>query len=228
MRIVETQQQQLLMAQQQFAALSLQISQDRAEAKENREHRPKTITAAELARAATACPHDGNVEHGPQWWLGSKGVLRMLSQEAVTIAEGEDAPTTDQAAVNRVLFDFVLASIDQKKEAGLALVRKIMMQTPSMLDDGWRTRRLMMDIGKPMTSIEADAQYTKIYKFNFNIDASKSEIENTAHKITEEWNKLPADRKGHSRRNVEILIAAIPAVADEVRKQVQATLDNGE
>ena len=49
-----------------------------------------------------------------------------------------------------------------------------------------------------------------------------------AHHISEQWQKLPADRKGHSRRNIELFIAAIPDKASTVRIAVQGMIDSAE
>lgn len=186
------------------------------------------ISGAELAKAACACPHAGNTAHGKQWWAGARGVVRRLNKSMFALAESRAPAASHERELNRDLYEFVMACIDQSNPEGIALVRVITQQQPSVIDDGWAVRRILMGVDENMTSLEADAIYDCISKKRISLDASKAAVLNIAHEITEQWDALPANRKGHSRRNVELLIDAIPSVAEPVTVAVRSVINTAD
>ena len=216
--------------------LEYQLNKEREErrlADETRlEHRRQATaskaTAADIARAASACPHNGDVEKGLQWWSQMRGLLRRLSEKALEVAECDSKPNVDEQDENKLIYEVAVASINLKSKEGENLLRLIRQQNPSIVDDGWATRRLMCDVGQHVSTLEANAIYSEIALYTIDLDANKASVLAVAHCITEKWLKLPTDRKGHSRRNVEMLLEAVPEAAVAVRDSVQSLCDAAE
>ena len=186
---------------------------------------PDNVSAMDIAKIANACPHDGNTEKGMQWWAGIRGILQRACPEAVEIAESDRPPLSPAGPADKLLFDVVVACIDTNKAKGADLLLTIRQQSPSITDHGWKAKRIMCDEGSVRTTAEADAIYKQIAAEAVSLDTTKEQARTVAHKITAKWLRLPEDRRGHSRRNVELLLDAIPEVAIEVKRAIQALCD---
>ena len=195
--------------------------------------RPKTsayISAGDIAKAAHSARHGGKTAYGQLWWATARSVLRRLCPEATTLLEADGLAMMIDAhpaliETNTLAYEFCVACIDQSKDEGKALMRRILQATPSLVDDGWGVRRLIMGLDAVKTTLEADAIYRELASYTVSLDADKDGALDVSARIDEKWNRLPAYRKGHSRRNSELLVDAIPVVAAEVAKDVRLTCD---
>ena len=206
---------------------TIQRTQDREEERHVRRTSgsPEHVSAVDIAKIASACPHDGNTEKGLQWWAGVRGIMQRTCARVVSIAESDQPPEVPAGPADKLLFDMVVACIDTNKTKGADLLLTIRQQTPSIIDHGWHAKRIMCEEGVVLTTAEADAIYSQIKAEAISIDTTKEQARTIAHKITAKWLRLPQDRRGHSRRNVELLIEAIPDNAMDVRRSVQALCD---
>ena len=137
---------------------------------------PETVRASDLARAASASRHDGDVTNGSIWWAVARNMLRRLYAPALAVAEQENQPFICQYVyeINALIYEFCLASLGES-DACKALSRRIQQRKPIIIDDGWATRRLMCNMGETVSGIEADALLADIAKFKILVTDSKAE-----------------------------------------------------
>ena len=70
----------------------------------------------------------------------------------------------------------------------------------------------------------ATAIENEIKEMSIDVKANESEVQKAANELYKKWLLLPADRRGHERRPVELLLGMIPSAADEVRAEVKTAL----
>ena len=116
-----------LLLQLQTTSINEQRREERNVEREERKRNPTTeaATATDIARAAAACPHDGNVENGQQWGEGMRGLVRRISPAAAEIVKLQTQPPACMDDENRLLYEVIVASINVKIADGAALMRMI-------------------------------------------------------------------------------------------------------